>query len=146
MNYLVLQILSFIGKGFVIFATMKSFQDKDLQSFVGNLLRWGVLIAMGIVVVGLVFYLFQYGSTTADYSTFDATATFRFNQFYAALKAGDSKAIMELGVIALIATPIARVLFTMIGFMLEKDRLYTFIAFLVLCIIAYSLFFGVTTH
>ncbi len=125
---------------------MKSFQDKDLQSFVGNLLRWGVLIAMGIVIIGLVLYLFQYGRSVADYSTFDAEGTFQLRRFYTALKAGDSKAIMELGVIALIATPIARVLFTMIGFWLEKDRLYTFIAFLVLCIIAYSLFFGVTTH
>jgi uncharacterized membrane protein len=125
---------------------MKSFQDKDLQSFIGNLLRWGVLIAMGIVVVGLVLYLFQYGRSAADYSTFDPGGTFRLDRFYAALKTGDSKAIMELGVIALIATPVARVLFTMIGFWLEKDRLYTLIAFLVLCIIAYSLFFGVTTH
>ncbi len=122
---------------------MKSFQDKDLQSFVGNLLRWGVIVAMVIVIAGLVLYLFQYGRTTADYSVFDSNATFRLDDFYNALKTGDSKAIMELGVIALIATPIARVLFTMVGFWLERDRLYTFIAFLVLCIIAYSLMFGV---
>lgn len=122
---------------------MKSFQDKDLQSFVGNLLRWGVIVAMVIVIAGLVLYLFQYGRTTADYSVFDPNATFRLHDFYNTLKTGDSKAIMQLGVIALIGTPIARVLFTMVGFWLEKDRLYTFIAFLVLCIIAYSLLFGV---
>jgi uncharacterized membrane protein len=125
---------------------MRSFQDKDLQSFIGNLLRWGVIVAMAIVVAGLVLYLFQYGRSVADYSVFDEAAVFRLDEFYAALKTGDSKAIMQLGVIALIATPIARVLFTMIGFWLEKDKLYTFIAFLVLCIIAYSLFFGVATH
>lgn len=125
---------------------MKSFQDKDLQSFIGNLLRWGVLIAMTIVLIGLVLYLFQYGRSAAGYGTFDPKAVFRLHDFYSALKAGDSKAIMELGVIALIATPIARVLFTMIGFWLEKDKMYTFIAFLVLCIIACSLLFGVVSH
>lgn len=125
---------------------MKPFQDKDLQSFIGNLLRLGVLIAMGIVVIGLGLYLFQYGSSVADYHTFDEDGAFRMSVFLHSLRSGDSKAIMELGVMALIATPIARVLFTMIGFWLEKDRLYTFIAFLVLCIIAYSLFFGVAGH
>ncbi|WP_118952487.1 DUF1634 domain-containing protein [Taibaiella helva] len=125
---------------------MKSFQDKDLQSFIGNLLRLGVIIAMTIVIAGLLMYLFQYGGQTAGYSVFDERAVFRLPVFWQALRHGDSKAIMELGVMALIATPIARVLFTMIGFWLEKDRLYTVIAFLVLCIIAYSLFFGVAGH
>ncbi|WP_118973692.1 DUF1634 domain-containing protein [Taibaiella koreensis] len=125
---------------------MKSFQDKDLQSFIGNLLRLGVMIAMAIVVAGLLLYLFQHGRDIADYSTFDEHGIFRPAVFWQALRHGDSKAIMELGVIALIATPIARVLFTMIGFWLEKDRRYTLIALVVLCIIAYSLFFGVAGH
>jgi uncharacterized membrane protein len=125
---------------------MKAFQDKDLQSFIGNLLRYGVIIAMIIVVAGLAIYLFQSGSQIVDYSTFDAHNQFSFPAFYKRLTEGNNAAIMELGVIVLIAIPIARVLFTMIGFWLEKDRLYTFIAFLVLCIIGFSLFFGVSTH
>lgn len=134
------------GKDSLFLRTMKSFQDTDLQVFIGKLLRAGVIIAMTIVIAGLLIYLFQYGRQVADYSQFDETKVFRFNDFYNALIAGDSKAIMELGVIVLIATPVARVLFTMIGFWLEKDRLYTLIAFIVLCIIAYSLLFGVSAH
>lgn len=125
---------------------MKSFQDKDLQSFIGNLLRIGVIIAMTIVVAGLVLFLFQYGREVAHYEHFDVHDVFRFPEFYASLKQGDSKAIMQLGVMVLIATPVARVLFTMIGFWLEKDRMYTIIALIVLCIIAFSLIFGVTSH
>ncbi|KAA5537389.1 DUF1634 domain-containing protein [Taibaiella lutea] len=125
---------------------MKSFQDKDLQSFIGNLLRVGVLTAMTIVVIGIVLYMFQYGHETIHYSTFKAENAFKFADFYQRLMSGNSSAIMELGVIVLIVIPIARVLFTMIGFWLEKDRMYTIIAFIVLCIIAYSLFFGVTSH
>lgn len=125
---------------------MKSFQDKDLQSFIGNLLRLGVIIAMTIVIAGLVLYLFQYGKEMAAYGAFDEKQIFRFPEFYDRLMQGDSKAIMELGVMVLIATPVARVLFTMIGFWLEKDRMYTIIALIVLCIIAFSLMFGVTSH
>jgi uncharacterized membrane protein len=125
---------------------MKSFQDKDLQTFIGNLLRYGVIIAMIIVVAGLAMYLFQSSHETVHYAVFDSKNSFVFSSFRERLGRGESAAIMELGVIALIVIPIARVLFTMIGFWLEKDRLYTFVAFLVLCIIAYSLFFGVSTH
>jgi uncharacterized membrane protein len=125
---------------------MKSFQDKDLQSFIGNLLRIGVITAMTIVVVGLVLFLFQYGRETAHYEHFNKLDVFHFSAFWASLKQGDSKAIMQLGVMALIATPVARVLFTMIGFWLEKDRMYTIIALIVLCIIAFSLIFGITSH
>jgi len=133
------------GKGFVIFARMK-FQDKDLQSFIGNLLRIGVLVAMSIVIIGVVLYMFQYGHETIHYSEFKADNVFALSNFWQGLSHGNSAAIMELGVIVLIIIPIARVLFTMIGFWLENDKMYTLIAFIVLCIIAYSLFFGVATH
>jgi uncharacterized membrane protein len=133
-------------KGFVIFANMKAFQDKDLQSFIGNLLRYGVIIALTIVVIGLVLYLFHSGHEMVHYDTFNANNKFVFATFWQRLLQGESSAIMELGAIALILIPIARVAFTMLGFWLEKDRLYTFIAFLVLCIIAFSMFFGVSTH
>ena len=125
---------------------MKPFQDKDLQTFIGNLLRYGVIIAMVIVIAGLAVYLFQSSHEVVQYSGFDKNNGFVFASFRERLMQGRSDAIMELGVMALIIIPIARVLFTMIGFWLEKDRLYTFIAFLVLCIIAYSLLFGVSTH
>jgi uncharacterized membrane protein len=125
---------------------MKSFQDKDLQSFIGNLLRIGVVISMTILIAGLVLYLFQNGKNVIHYETFNEKNTFHFADFWASLKSGDSEAIMELGIMALISTPIARVLFTMIGFWMEKDRLYTIIAMTVLLIITFSLVFGITSH
>lgn len=122
------------------------FQDRDLQSFIGNLLRIGVLVAMSIVLIGIVLYMFQYGHETVHYSVFKSDNVFVLSDFLQELRRGNSAAIMELGVIVLIVIPIARVLFTMVGFWLEKDKMYTLIAFIVLCIIAYSLFFGVATH
>lgn len=121
---------------------MKTFRDKDLQSLIGNLLRIGVIFAMTIVVAGLVLYLFKHGGEQAHYETFNDSGAFSFSQFFADLRSGRAGAIIELGVMALIATPIARVIFTMIGFWLEKDRLYTVIALLVLCVIVISTLLG----
>lgn len=120
--------------------------EKDLQNIVGNVLRYGVYTAMVVVIIGLTFYLVQYGATVVDYSTFDATNTFNPKEFWSSLLTGNSTTIMEAGVILLIATPIIRLVFTLIGFWSEKDIKYTLISLIVLCIIAYSLFLGAPTH
>src|ERR1700744_5867524 len=98
----IIKSFPFNGKGFVIFVVMKSFQDKDLQSFIGNLLRYGVIIAMVIVIIGLAAYLFQSSHKAIDYSVFDKNNGFVFSSFRERLMHGESAAIMELGVIALI--------------------------------------------
>lgn len=123
---------------------MKPFLEKDLQSLIGNLLRIGVIIAMTIVIAGTFLFLWQHGKETADYSQFNEQDVFSFPGFFHQLMNGESTAIVDLGVMVLIATPVARVLFTMIGFWLEKDRLYTVIAFIVLCIIIFSMLSGAT--
>jgi uncharacterized membrane protein len=42
----------------------------------------------------------------------------------------------------LIATPIARVAFTLVAFVLQRDRTYVLITLLVLLLLMYGLFFG----
>lgn len=41
----------------------------------------------------------------------------------------DGAAIIQLGVIVLIATPVIRVAFSAISFLIERDYLYVFITF-----------------
>ncbi|MGZ3959257.1 MAG: DUF1634 domain-containing protein, partial [Flavisolibacter sp.] len=50
--------------------------------------------------------------------------------------------IIQLGVLILIATPVARVAFSIFGFAEEGDRLYIAITLLVLIIILTSMFLG----
>jgi uncharacterized membrane protein len=52
------------------------------------------------------------------------------------------RAIIQAGIILLIATPIIRVVFSAIGFILEKDHLYTGITFIVLLVIIISALSG----
>lgn len=53
-----------------------------------------------------------------------------------------SRGIMQLGVLLLLATPVLRVLFSVIIFIKEKDRLYILVTSVVLVVLIYSIFFG----
>ncbi|MGE6220942.1 DUF1634 domain-containing protein [Nubsella zeaxanthinifaciens] len=119
----------------------KNITDKDIQSLVGNLLRVGVYISMGIVVIGGIIYLFDHSTETIDYKVFD------FNKVSLKTVAGifsevltfKGVAIVQFGLLMLIFTPIARVLMAVVSFFIEKDYLYVAIGLLVLAIIMASL-------
>jgi uncharacterized membrane protein len=52
---------------------------------------------------------------------------------------GQSEAIIQLGLLLLIAHAVARVAVAMVVFALERDRLYTVVSLIVLLILAFSL-------
>ena len=50
-----------------------------------------------------------------------------------------SRGMIQLGLLLLIATPVARVVFAVIGFYLERDRMYTIVSLIVLAVLVFSL-------
>jgi uncharacterized membrane protein len=54
--------------------------------------------------------------------------------------AGQARSIMQLGLLLLIATPIARVIFSVFAFAIEGDRMYVIFTLIVLSVLLYSLF------
>jgi uncharacterized membrane protein len=52
------------------------------------------------------------------------------------------RGIIQLGLLLLIATPVARVAFSILGFAKEGDRMYAIVATIVLLILLYSIFFS----
>jgi len=54
----------------------------------------------------------------------------------------DSKAIVQLGLVLLIATPVVRVAFMLIAFVVQRDRVYVAISGLVLALLLYGLLLG----
>jgi uncharacterized membrane protein len=50
--------------------------------------------------------------------------------------------LMALGVLVLIATPVIRVGFALVGFVIERDRVYIVVTSIVLALLACGLFFG----
>jgi len=51
------------------------------------------------------------------------------------------RAIIQFGLLLLIATPIARVAFSLVGFALERDRSYVVITSIVLAVLIYGVAF-----
>jgi uncharacterized membrane protein len=122
----------------------KKFKDADMQAVIGWILRAGVLVSMSIIFIGGVIYLYRHGQTHVDYSKFVGVPDFVNNPggIIHGIFTLRGRAIIQAGVILLIATPVIRVLFSAIGFIMEKDYLYTGITIVVLFIILASMISG----
>jgi uncharacterized membrane protein len=122
----------------------KKITDYDVEQLIGQVLRYGVLLSGSVAIIGGIWYLFQQGSAIPHYSNFsgEPAGYTSFTGIYKGLLTGSAKEIIQLGVVILIATPIIRIIFSLISFILEKDRLYTIITLIVLCIILFSMFGG----
>jgi uncharacterized membrane protein len=116
-------------------------KDKDIEKTMGNLLRYGVLISAIIVLTGAVFYLLQHGFETPQYQKFsgEPKRITEVKEIWKTAISGRGRSIIQLGILVLIATPIARIIFSIIGYILEKDYLYIILTGTVLIIILYNL-------
>jgi uncharacterized membrane protein len=116
-------------------------QDRDIEKMMGNLLRYGVLSSLLVVLIGGVFYLLQHGSETPNYKTFvgEPRRLSQIKEVWHSVWQGRGRSIIQLGLFILIATPIARIVFSIVGYLLERDYLYILITIIVLCIILFSL-------
>ena len=115
--------------------------DQRLEVIIGNLLRAGVLIAAAVVAGGGVLFLAQHWNWPVAFSHFSVeSAELRSvaGIFRLAIH-GNSEGIMQLGLLLLIATPVARVVLAVIGFYFEKDWLYVAVSTIVLSILTFSM-------
>lgn len=89
-------------------------------------------------------YVASHGNVPVSYHTFTGEpASLRtVGGVIAGVLQGDSISIIQFGVLLLIATPIARVLFSVIGFARERDWMYVACSLLVLALLSYGLVHG----
>ena len=117
--------------------------DKEMELTMGHLLRAGVLLAASVVLIGGILYLSHMRGPRTNYSVFHGAADELRSPSAIAKHAftGDSRAIIQLGLLLLIATPVARVAFALFSFTAEKDWLYVIVSAIVLGVLIYSLVF-----
>lgn len=115
--------------------------DQTTEAIIGNLLRAGVLLAALVVLAGGVVYLARHGIEPADYHVFhgEPSDLRHVRGILHGAWTGRGRGIIQLGLLLLIATPIARVTFSIVAFAIEKDRLYVIFTLIVLCVLMYSL-------
>ncbi len=124
---------------------MKLHRDLDEQKLVdmiAHLLRGGVVVSALILICGAIPYLASNAWTHVDYRTFHGEPE-SLKSVHGTIRAalsGDPRGIMQLGLLLLIATPIARVAFSAVAFAIEGDHMYVLFTLIVLAVLTYSLF------
>ena len=116
-------------------------QDTRVQQAVGNLLRAGVLLSAMVVLGGGVLFLLRHGGSVPNYRVFrgEPVNLRGFTGIVRDAFAGSGRGIIQLGLLILVATPVARVAFTAVAFAFERDRTYVLVALLVLSLLLKSL-------
>ncbi|MGA8501006.1 MAG: DUF1634 domain-containing protein [Candidatus Sulfotelmatobacter sp.] len=122
-------------------ASERSWTDRRMDVVISNLLRSGVLVSALVVLFGGVLYLARHGHSHTDYRVFRGEPS-ELRSVGGILRdavALSGRGIIQLGLLLLIATPVARVAFSIFGFAEEHDRMYVVVASIVLLVLAYSL-------
>ena len=118
-------------------------RDRRIEIILGNLLRTGALISAAVVLLGACIYLLHHAHEPADYRVFRGEPS-EYRTIAGVIQSvingrGRGQGLIQLGLLLLIATPIARVAFSVMGFAIERDRMYVAFTLIVLAILLYSL-------
>jgi uncharacterized membrane protein len=115
--------------------------DRRVETIVGNLLRIGVTLSALIILAGGMVFLVRHGTEPASYRIFrgEPSDLRHVRGIVRTALALRGRGIIQLGLLLLIATPIARVAFSLFGFAEEKDWMYVTFTAIVLVILLYSL-------
>jgi uncharacterized membrane protein len=118
--------------------------DARFERLLGALLRVGVLASALVVAAGGAVYLVRHAEETTDYGTFQANRLPHLRTPHGIVESalgGSGRGIIQLGLLLLIATPVARVVVSAAGFARQHDFTYTLLTVIVLAVLLYSLFF-----
>ena len=112
-----------------------------MEQLIGGVLRAGVIAAAAVTLAGGIWHLAQSGNAAPDYHIFrgEPAELRSLRGVLRGIAQGHSESLIQLGLLLLIATPVARVAFSVAAFALPRDRLYTAITLVVLAVLLASL-------
>jgi uncharacterized membrane protein len=115
-------------------------RDYQMDRIISVVLRGGVLLSAGLLILGALLYFARvlWGGAPADPLSFPHS----LGDVFSGLGHGDPLAILTLGLIVLLLTPVARVIISIFAFAREHDWLYVAITTLVLLILLVSFLLG----
>ncbi len=114
--------------------------DQHLEVVIASMLRGGVSFSALVVLAGGVLFLLH-GGAAPDYTHFHSASqeVLSIRGTLAGVSHGSSLSIIQLGILLLIATPVVRVIFALVGFVMQRDWLYTLVSAVVLAVLLFSL-------
>ena len=123
-------------------AERRELDDRRMEVVMGRLLQVGVLLASFVMLAGGILYTRSHHTETPNYRVFSSEPQNlrHLGGVIGGIKTGDPAAIIQLAVLLLIATPVARVVFALLAFAMERDKLYLGVSALVLAVLLYGFF------
>jgi uncharacterized membrane protein len=122
-------------------APPSGWDDDAIERLLARLLQGGVALATLLVLAGGLVFLIHSGGATPRYSRF-AGEPAELSSVTGIIRSafrGDGRGLIQLGLLALVATPVARVAGSLIAFVLLRDRTYVVLTSIVLLLLASSL-------
>lgn len=120
----------------------RHFTDLDLNRSVGNLLRLGVILSVVTSLFGFVKLFLEGFKMPKDYSSLEIPEGTIWQSFWTSLLHFEGVAIINLGILLLILTPLTRIIFALVGYIKEKDHTYVVVSIIVLAIMLISFLMG----
>ena len=114
--------------------------EQRMDEIIGRLLQTGVILAAAFVSVGGAVYLARHRTPVTNYGVFQGepqelrTVSGIFHEALALRGRG----LIQFGLLILIATPVARVAFSVLAFLDQRDWTYVAVTLIVLGLLVYS--------
>src|ERR1700730_18398304 len=116
--------------------------ERRMDEIMGRLLRAGVILSAMFVLAGGAVYLARHPEPVTDYRVFqgEPEELRTISGIFHEARAFRGRGLIQLGLVLLIATPIARVAFSVVAFLYQRDWTYVVVTVIVLGLLVYSLF------
>ena len=112
-----------------------------MKIWISLILRTGVIVSAVLIFFGGILFSFQHPDAVFSFKSFNGEPEWLHiasSVFSGALEF-KSMAVIQLGILVLISTPIIRVIFSFIEFLLHRDWMFVVITAVVICALFYSL-------
>ncbi|MBW4592372.1 MAG: DUF1634 domain-containing protein [Brasilonema angustatum HA4187-MV1] len=119
----------------------KTLSELQFEQLLSNVLKYGVIFASTVVLIGGILYLISHGAEKANYQFFQGEPShFRSPRgVVVAVLSGSRRGIIQLGLLLLVATPIIRVVISLFIFLRQREFTYVVVTLIVLTALMYSL-------
>lgn len=114
--------------------------EARMTVMISLVLRTGVLVSAAVVLLGAIVFLARHGQSLPLYHSFRGEPR-RFREvggIVSSALAWRGRGLIQLGLLILLATPVARVALSFLGFVAIRDRTYVVISAIVLGLLALS--------
>jgi uncharacterized membrane protein len=113
-----------------------------MEMWISHVLRFGVILAAAIILLGLIAFVVvrpSSGPTSLHQLLHSGEASVSPHEIIRGVAKGDATSLIQLGVLALILTPVTRVAMSMMLFSAERDGVFVLITSVVLAVLVVGL-------